>query len=153
VKVIFLDIDGVLNSEAWWNRPEVRSLPFYERSFDPRAVKRLNHLIRESDAGIVLSSSWRTNRRSDAEALFRLAGIEGEAVGVTPWLLKNRQATRGDEIRAWLARQFDRPEKFIVVDDGADMGALEPHLVQVDHRVGLQDSDVKRAVRLLRGAV
>jgi hypothetical protein len=148
-RIIFLDIDGCLNSEAWWNNPHVRSLPFYERSFDPRAVARLNRLIAEADAGIVLSSSWRTNRRSDAEALFRLAGIKGEAVGVTPWLLKDRHATRGDEIRAYLARQFRGPDALVILDDGSDMGHLLPHLVQVDHRVGLQDADVKRALAML----
>ena len=54
MKVIFLDIDGVLNSQDWYiyRRDNVAmdsvnaQYPFYE--FDPRAVERLNRIIKES---------------------------------------------------------------------------------------------------------
>lgn len=54
VNLIFVDIDGVLNS------PYFRSLaPFYTwNQFDPKTVKILNRLIRENDAMVVVTSDW-----------------------------------------------------------------------------------------------
>ena len=49
MKIIFLDIDGVLNQTG-----NAASLPF-----DPNCVMYLNHVIKETGAHIVISSAWR----------------------------------------------------------------------------------------------
>ena len=52
-KILFLDIDGVLNSKEWFKQ-------FYEDKhktydpLDPNLVKKLNSL----DCEVVISSSW-----------------------------------------------------------------------------------------------
>jgi len=60
VNVVFLDLDGVLNSRAWWNLGRSCGLPWPVNQFDPNAVQRLNRLLSESGARVVLSSAWRT---------------------------------------------------------------------------------------------
>ena len=53
MKVIFLDIDGVLNCKQ---TPNPRKFPFI---VDPVLLKRLNDLLKLTDAQVVLTSNWR----------------------------------------------------------------------------------------------
>lgn len=61
--VLFLDIDGVLNSEAW--RQRRKEFPLGEDRapddyhIDPRAVALLDGVVRKAGARVVLSSDWR----------------------------------------------------------------------------------------------
>ena len=59
-KIIFLDIDGVLNSGRWFAKtggePDADG---YGVSFDPAAVDCLGRIISETGAEIVISSSWK----------------------------------------------------------------------------------------------
>ena len=52
-KIVFLDFDGVLNSEQ-----SVRELGTRYR-FAPNNVAALNEVLRQTDAFLVISSSWR----------------------------------------------------------------------------------------------
>lgn len=117
MKVIFLDIDGVLNSNDWYvyrrDHVEMDSInaqyPFYE--FDPRAVERLNRLVEATDAKIVVSSTWRHGRTIDElKQLFEWVKIDAEIIGVTPNLwctrpyedMEGYRIPRGCEIDWWL---------------------------------------------------
>lgn len=59
MKVLFLDIDGVLNSDTFYiNRPkETKQLPYPLSEFDPACVERLNRIFSETKARLVISSS------------------------------------------------------------------------------------------------
>ena len=57
MKIIFLDIDGVLNSDIYYRKVD-RSVKDWTR-FDPKAVELINKLIDEFSAKIVVSSTWR----------------------------------------------------------------------------------------------
>lgn len=122
MKVIFLDIDGVLNSQDWYiyrrDNIEMDSIqaqyPFYE--FDPRAVERLNRIIAATDAKIVVSSSWRSGETVESlQALLDRVGVKGEVVGLTPhlWCKKpyedmgGYRIPRGCEIDWWLDNYGD----------------------------------------------
>lgn len=117
MKVIFLDIDGVLNSNDWYvyRRDAIEmddvnaQYPFYE--FDPRAIEHLNRIIAETGAKIVVSSSWRSGETNESlQFLFDRVGIKGEVIGTTPhlWCKKPYEdhdgytIPRGCEIDWWL---------------------------------------------------
>ena len=51
-KILFLDIDGVVNSDNWYNKTRGRS-----GDFDPEAIALLNQL-KDIGAEVVISSSW-----------------------------------------------------------------------------------------------
>src|SRR4029079_14037574 len=53
MKVIFLDIDGVLNCDR---TPNPRNFPYV---VDRRLLARLKKLLKQTRAKVVLSSSWR----------------------------------------------------------------------------------------------
>ena len=70
MKIIFLDIDGVLNSEKWYIEifdknlyPNLENYPLCE--FDPLAIEQLNLLTDKTNAKIVISSTWRMGRTID----------------------------------------------------------------------------------------
>ena len=61
-KIVFLDIDGVLNSEEWANKcfNKLVSDDICNSDIDPDAVNRLIKFLDDTNVKIVLSSSWRS---------------------------------------------------------------------------------------------
>lgn len=170
MRVVFLDIDGVLNhpgtysdDAAPWRRDpsELVRVPVA-----PECMDRLNRLIADTEARIVISSSWRLFARWQdlAPALARY-GLVGEVVGETPDLINDaawleawrkreggpfmyERLERGMEIAEWLG-QHPEVTGFVILDDCSDMADLKPRLVHVDPVIGLDDPDVERAKLLL----
>lgn len=90
-KIIFLDIDGVLNHQNWFSRRHkevdqndiVSHYPFYE--FDPESVEQLNRIINETGAKIVVSSTWRLGRTiTQLQEILDRVGFIGEVIDKTP---------------------------------------------------------------------
>ena len=156
MKVVFLDIDGVLNSRADWKRvgDSITDAEFVTRSprlLDPDAVARLNRLLRATGAAIVVSSTWRLRESVDTmQQLLGAAGIVGRVIGLTP-LPRDVPGwkSRGDEIAAWWAAHAAPQAMMAVLDDESDLGAFTDRLVRTDPEVGLTDADVERAIALL----
>lgn len=154
MKILFLDIDGVLNSHDFWKRcQELGIVP--DDKVDPLAVERLNRLVDATGAKIVVSSTWRLpyvwNRQLGMLAtLLQRAGIKGEVIGMTPDHQKSYG--RGGEIQAWMlqARQDNIDiESFVILDDDNDMDHLMGYLVQTKMTDGLQDHHVETAIQIL----
>src|SRR5258708_2209491 len=93
-KVVFLDFDGVLNSDL-----SVVNLGTRYR-FWPPSIKALNHLLRQTDARILVTSTWREHwtLSENASALERDGTLPGRVVGKTCAL----GGERGAEIDSWL---------------------------------------------------
>ena len=56
MKVIFLDIDGVLNTGAYRENPDV---DYFEQPISEEHMPLLEYLVKSTGAKIVLSSTWR----------------------------------------------------------------------------------------------
>ena len=151
VAVVFLDIDGVLNSVTW---SRTRPRPSSD-NFDPSAVARLNRLIEATGAAIVVSSSWRQYGEEWVTKALKNAGVLAPIIGCTPILDDGstimRALPRGKEIQAWLDAWPD-VETFVILDDEPDMVHLRRRLVRTDQEVGLTDADVDRAIAMLTGS-
>lgn len=109
-KVTFLDIDGVLNSDEYFNKTRDLKIQGIESEVDVEKIKLLKKAIDETGAKVVLSSSWRYTR--NALYLKELLSHYGIYTDSTPFI----QNERGLEIRQWL---FDNPEveEFVILDD------------------------------------
>ena len=141
-KVIFLDIDGVMNSLA--GKAAQRGLSSW---LDPVHVALLNDVVRATGAVVVVSSSWRRSMPLDALRLaFAEAGCVAEVVDVTPDLDPGR---RGREIAAWLAAQREPPVRYAILDDTFDMPELPGKLVKTSRTEGLTAREVPRLLALL----
>ena len=61
-KIIFLDVDGVLNSshwDSWYKKQDKLGKKLGNRNIDPRSVERIIKICEETNSYIVLSSGWR----------------------------------------------------------------------------------------------
>ncbi len=143
MKVIFLDIDGVMNGLE--SRPDHR-LGFVG-FLEPENVAVLNHIVEVTGAVIVVSSTWRLSMPWDEmRAAFRAAGCEAELIDRTPDLdARDRQR----EIKAWLAAQAEPPTRYVVIDDSFLMPDLPGALVRTSKLCGLTEHDVPAVLRRL----
>jgi hypothetical protein len=173
MRVVFLDIDGVLNnpgtycSGAPWRREEGERLRV---PIEPECMDRLNRLVAENDAKVVISSSWRLFAKWEelGPALERY-GLVGEVIGETPdlvndaeWLRAWREREgapfhyermqRGWEIREYLIRNPE-VDSFVILDDCSDMEYVVEHFILIDPIIGLDDPDVERAKLLFQRGV
>lgn len=157
MKLIFLDIDGVMVTHATWGQRRDHG----HANADPTCIAVLNHIIAQTGADIVVTSVWRLDRNlAELREIINLHfGITGRVVDRTPRLIKKQDGIyvaqeRGEEIAAWLNDYERYPiESFVILDDDADMGALKDRLVQTSFERGLTMADAERAIELLRTSV
>lgn len=158
MKVIFLDIDGVLNSEEFFvemtqncRYDAYRSAGYSAKmsrnlcSLDSVAIANLNHLITQTGAKIVVSSCWKADDPFLQE-IFAVVGIPAY-IDITPY---TETRHRGLEINYWLDKHPE-VENYVILDDDTDMldKQLE-HFVQTDaYKRGLSLENVEQAVKIL----
>ncbi len=106
MKIVFSDIDGVLNCRSTLNP---RKFPYVA---DPQLVERLKEVLRRSQAEVVLTSTW----RYDPAGLFSAKHWGIPFIDITPDL---PHEPRRNEVLSWLA---DHPEvtRYAVLDDDDD---------------------------------
>lgn len=169
MKVIFLDIDGVANSERSFLASHHRvdaaavvndsdpedsyTIRLAKMTVDPIAVGLINRILRRVDAHIVLSSTHRKHfEGSDDVKLQKIQrylsqlGFDGErCIGWTPSLHKKR----GEEIKHWLYERADVVD-YAIVDDNYDMLPEQAkHFVQVNSAIGFSASDYRQVCNVL----
>ena len=148
MKIIFLDIDGVLNCESAYRNGECQYQEWiwedgrkdhYQR-FCVRSKELLNKLIDETGAKIVISSTWRHSGIEFMKKVWVMEEMSGEIIGITPSLrTKGLHIPRGMEIAYYLNNdlQFNHinwdkviqqeymdksgVENYIIIDDDSDM--------------------------------
>lgn len=143
MKIIFLDIDGVLNSKKCFDKYHMgKSFPI---CLD--LVQNLNKITRETGAKIVVTSTWRYEGVRKLRERFKKAGIEGKIIGVTP----DSRFIRGSEISAWRTCDSKRLfSNYVILDDDDDFFDYQKkYLVRTDSSIGLSDKDAIRAIKIL----
>jgi hypothetical protein len=149
-KLLFLDVDGVLNSYGWFERRIDILGGGHDRKthdIDPAAVGLLNQLIDRTDALVVISSTWRMFGHHQCASYLARRGFFGRVLDVTPQM----GGPRGAEIQWWLDHcpAHRRPDSFVILDDDSDMVHLSNRLVQTKMETGLTPADVDAAVAML----
>lgn len=159
MRVLFLDLDGVVNSHDWFRR-RVKERPtgsYFERQIDPQAIALLNEITKATGTKVVISSTWRKNHTlQELRAGLGNRGFRGEIIGMTCELASG---VRGREIQAWLDeyknwggyRPLDVVERFAIVDDDSDMEHLLPHLIQTKFELGLTVIIASKIIAALGG--
>lgn len=152
MKVIFLDIDGVLNNQNHilklinlLGREQyftiVRAL--HESPFDYGSCLLLQQLIIELDLKVVLSSTWRRNTKSK-DLIKKYAGIE--IMDTTPVL---SSSIRGEEIQQYLDTH-GKITNYVILDDDSDiLDSQKDHFVKVDGKVGLTIKEIIQCEEIL----
>ena len=160
--IIFLDIDGVLNSN-FWNDSHQREISD-GTLVDAEKVKLLSILVKRTNAKIILHSGWKywfdqdlKPLRQVAENLISLLKKEGLMIGdITPdhsteEIRRNKKFSlvKAGEILAWLA-EHENINNWIVIDD-LDLHSeeIEMHQVKTNPSIGLTIDDVYKAEKIL----
>jgi Swiss Army Knife RNA repair-like protein len=136
MKVVFLDIDGVLNSDA---TPNPRKFPYI---VDRKLLRRLKSLLKRTGAKVVLSSTW----RYDPAGLFSARHWGIPFIDCIP---DKPGRPRRDEIILWL-KAHPRVKRFAVLDDDDDELDDLP-LFQPSASTGLTREIVDGMVKFLDG--
>lgn len=161
-KVIFLDIDGVLNSN-FWNDTHQREISD-GTLIDSEKIKLLSELVRRTGAGIVLHSGWKYWFGSNLEPLrtesMRLKTLllqEGLVIdSVTPdhateEIKRNKRFSliKAEEILAWLDDHIE-VTRWVVIDD-LDLHNAEvaKHQLRTDPQTGLTIDNVHEIEKML----
>ena len=168
-KVVFLDVDGVLNSS--------RTL-YEDISLEDDLILNLKEIVNKTKAKIILSSSWRLSTEAVATLIDKLDKFGLAISGMTydgvdlDWLEKyefdvtkkyldtkfdydeNRQIKithdRGAEIFKWLHDHDDCA--YVILDD--EIEDIKPYfsesvIVKTSYKTGLTKEDVKKAIQIL----
>jgi len=121
MKIIFLDIDGVL-ALAFGSMKTNNKWDAYP--FDKKAVKVLNKILKETDAEIVLSSDWKHHYGMKAltEIFLEFNGVIKAPIDVTPALPTNAMDLEGgrvNEIKLWLKNNAEKMNvtHWVSIDD------------------------------------
>ena len=94
MKIIYLDIDGVLNCEKAyrdgfckyqeWPDTKREDGKNYHQTFYPPSKDLLNKLILSTEAKVVVSSTWRHSGLEFIKNVWTRENMEGEIIGITP---------------------------------------------------------------------
>ena len=155
MKIIFLDIDGVLNSEMY------KASSSKDGYIDLSRVKHIAEIVNATDAKIVLISSLRVDWDKSPE----LCGDDGKYINKcfaeyglsimdkTPYI--SFFTARRKEIVSWLSVHQNEVESFVIIDDMQDgWEELSSRVVNTNPEgYGLEEVHVKKAIELLKGRV
>lgn len=121
-KIIFLDIDGVLNVIE-------QGYDDYGPIFHKHFEENLKWIIENTGSKIVISSSWRTDGIEKLRNMWIDRNLSGDIIDITPQCYElvdsgkfefYDEVKRGHEIQDWIDRNQDYIETYCIIDDDND---------------------------------
>ena len=195
MKIIYLDIDGVLNCEEAYKSGECRyvkhnDLPDkdeerirnHHQAFYSKSKYWLNKLIKETNAKIVISSTWRASGIEWLKEVWKHEEMEGEIIDITPSFINTRlgkepySIPRGCEIDYHIRNTMglyhinwckDEQQKYInisgvdnyiIIDDDSDMLYCQknhflPVLPSPRNKSGFGEEHYKKGLEMLNKTI
>lgn len=150
-KVIFLDFDGVLNTDRWEANLLSNGLPLGDEFgilFDENSVTHLAEIITATGADIVVHSTWKLDKSSDwIRLLWQKRGLPGHITDITPNMPPHY--SKMEEIESWLMRHR-YISNYIILDDEYEFSPVQlTHLINIDPSIGITDINVKESISKL----
>ena len=149
MNIIFLDVDGVLNSTK--KLIDIYNLTGKPHSginypFDEICMNNLKRLAEETNSYIIISSSWRKQKDKKERLLeeLRKYDLEKRIIGYTKIL-----GTKADEIKDYIL-SFNQNINFIILDDDKKLESMIANLVITNSYYGLSEENVDKSIKLLR---
>jgi hypothetical protein len=153
IKVIFLDIDGVLatNKEYVTNRTKFREKYSWAKElrvpygWNKGCVEVFNEILDATNADIVISSDWRFHWDLDElDKIFKANGVKKSPIFGT---IKNKRKMSSDleddrvyQISEWV--KFNKPGKWVAIDD-MNLNSLGPNFFKTKDSEGLKQTGLK----------
>jgi len=144
MKIIFLDIDGVL----------VTTKTARTNTAAPACIEVLNKIIADTGASIVISSSWKHYGLPWLRDKLNEWGVVGSVIDLTPTArittTQRELLPRSYDVVLWLYNYRD-VESFLILDDEDEFLDLREFHVRTYWETGLNWDDFPRAIRILNG--
>lgn len=141
-KIIFLDFDGVITIPPDWD-------------INIEKLKKLKEIIDDTDAKIVISSSWRGETIEKTKDFWFKNVKRCSKNRMLNWFVDNLYdvtpiaGNRGEEIQRWL--DAHEVENYVILDDETDMlNSQMYHFVQTNWEFGLEEPQVSLAIKVLK---
>lgn len=169
MKVLFLDIDGVLNTvggelglRLFYNigESEKSFLNKYTIPLDPACLYYLRKIVEDTGCKIVVSSTWRHGETVESmQSWFNCALLKDAIIDKTPSFtstshpeLKDRKGRvqRGEEIKWWLD-QHPEVTRYAVLDDDTDMDIVDKNFFKTCSWDGLKKDVAQKVILHLNG--
>ena len=168
-KFIFLDFDGVLNTESWQRRCRENGEPAsddFGPLFDPEAVQNLTAILKAvPEARLVVTSTWKWEGFGRMKGLWLQRRLPGHIIGITEEhvLTEEEKAAfdkgvtprwRGAEVCDWFRMNGLEEKGYVILDDQDDFFPEQAgHLVQTSPALGLTAEEAQRAIGILNALV
>lgn len=161
MRIIFLDIDGVLNKGLVASNSDksdvLKVLPY--GWMNKSLIANLNDVTDKTGAKIVISSAWRYKSLGENQKMLKAFGVKGEVIGQTPRL--GQHSVRGNEIHAWINENKDLLgvypsdfKQYVIIDDSSDMLLWQAeHFIHTDAYAGLSQHAAHRVKLRLNSLV
>lgn len=146
-KFLFLDMDGVVNSVEYSIGSRPTNDGYMHDEADPVKLGLIRFICEQTDAQIVISSTWRKGRSVDwFKGYFeRSDWAMAPVVGMTPIL----PGQRGGEVLEWLSRHpTDVDRRHAILDDDSDFRDWQP-LVLCNAVYGITLKEVLKVIEIL----
>lgn len=155
MKVIFLDIDGVVNCSDTKERSPSKVI-----GVEQSKIALVKQIIEATGAKLILSSTWRigwfyeetgSHDRDEQDWHYLRDEFFKQGLWFFDYTPLDKSRHRGTEIQTWLDKWEDEIDSYIVIDDSMyDIWEMhEGHLIETSFRYGIQDEHVKQAIELL----
>ena len=149
-KIIFLDFDGVLNTEHYQGLLQYQGKPWQDEHgafFDPNAVKHLKRIIDATDADIVVESSWKYLGLDAMKELWKVRNLPGTIIDITPSLVGE---SKGVEIASWLSKYAKQDIRCVIIDDEyVILDSQLAHFILTNPYEGITEEQANRAISML----
>ena len=159
-KLIFLDIDGVLNNQLYYTSGRADERDF-RTNIDPVSVGFLNTLIKNTDAKVIVTSTWRLGRTvGELQKILDDEGFTGEIIDRTKDLRRGNEGDsilRGNEILCYMKEHpevlgcsYSDYRHYVIFDDDTDMLYWHRYnFIKTDPYCGLTPSNIYEAQKIL----
>ena len=133
-KIIFLDFDGVLNTEYYQNYLRFQGLAYqddYGAIFDPDTIKQLKRIVDATRAKIVIESSWKYLGLEAMKEMWSDRNLSGQVIDITSSIVSDQWLQtsnlddiapamghcKGMEIASWLTDNAGPDTRYVIIDD------------------------------------
>ena len=166
-KIIFLDFDGVLNTEHYqsvlMNDGKVWQ-DEYGAFFDPNAVEQLKRIIEATHADIVVESSWKYLGLDAMQEMWEARNMPGRIIGITSSSVSNNWSLtanledidsavghcKGVEIASWLTEYATQGTQYVIIDDEyVALDSQQNHLILTNPYEGITHELADKAIAIL----
>ena len=149
-KILFLDFDGVLNTEYYQGLLQYQGKPWQDEHgafFDPNTVKQLKSIIDATDADIVVESSWKYLGLDAMKEMWMARDLPGKVVDITPSSVGDN---KGVEIASWLSEHAKQDTHYVIIDDEyVILDSQSSHFVLTNPYEGITEEQANRAISML----